>query len=473
MSHPLVSFTTYPRADRPFFSPFPFHPDPYYVPSIYNGNSFPRTQVPFHLSRSQDEPLKVRVEITNEVHRLVRSILDVKQVYKAFLDSKGEKAQMALDTMQKMLDNEDTPEDLRLPVLHAIVQLCRASGTYPQCLVLRGTRSDEHQPVASGRFGEIWRGYFEDRPVALKVARLIHKTRIDHFTKKFSGEATLWKSFIHPNLHPFYGIYWLEVPDHRVCLVSPWAENGNVAEYLKANPDIPRFPLVFDILAGLGYLHQRKVIHGNLKSANVLVSPGGSACLTDFGLSSIVDTDIIRWTSLETVTQTSGTVRWEAPELIDELDDGSAPKPTLLSDVYSLASVIYEVLTGRLPFHEFPHEATILSKVIKGITPTKPSAMDSPSMEITDEIWGVMKSCWSFDLSERPTVKQVYEALHQLPQPSLTEERIAQNHTEHKHSYTTPLAPQDFRTAIRGHANIGFSEEEVKLLQGYNVRDGT
>ncbi|KAF9448093.1 kinase-like protein [Macrolepiota fuliginosa MF-IS2] len=367
------------------------------------------------------------------------------------------------------LDNEDTPEDLRLPVLYAVMRLCRASGTYPQCLALWGVRCDERQPVTSGRFGEIWRGYFEDRPVALKVARLTQKAKIDHFTKNFSREAILWRSLTHPNLQPFYGIYRLGDPDNRVCLVSPWAENGNINEYLEANPEAPRFPLVFDILAGLGYLHQRKVVHGDLKCAcaNILMSPLGSACLADFGLSSVVDTEILRWTSLETMTQTGGTIRWEAPELMDELDDGSAPKPTLLSDVYSMASVMYEVLTGQIPFYEFPREATVLSKIMKGITPTKPS-MDS-TLELTDEVWGVMQSCWSLDPNERLTVEQTSEVLQQLPRPSLTEERIAQNQTKLKHPKITPLTPQDFIAAVRGHANVGFSEEEVKLLQEYTV----
>lgn len=43
------------------------------------------------------------------------------------------------------------------------------------------------------------------------------------------------------------------------------------------------------------------------------------------------------------MTQAGGTVRWEAPELMDELEDGTAPRPTPLSDVYSAASVMYEV----------------------------------------------------------------------------------------------------------------------------------
>ncbi len=77
--------------------------------------------------------------------------------------------------------------------------------------------------------------------------------------------------------------------------------------------------------------------------ANILISPDGSACLADFGLSSIVDPDVLRWTSLKTITKAGGTARWEAPELMDELEDGTSPRPTFLSGIYSVASVMYEV----------------------------------------------------------------------------------------------------------------------------------
>ncbi len=191
-------------------------------------------------------------------------------------------------------------------------------------------------------------------------------------------EAIVWSHLSHPNLLPFYGIY--QVDDHlgRVCLVSPWMENGNVTEYLKTHPDMPRLPLVcvyifalhgmiyhirqvHDILAGLGHLHKQFVVHGDLKGvhfvpgsnhtppgsyvfnqANILISNSGSACLADFGLSSIDDKEILRWTSLNTVIRVGGTVRWQAPELMDP-EDGS--RPTFSADVYSVASVMYEVLS--------------------------------------------------------------------------------------------------------------------------------
>ena len=76
---------------------------------------------------------------------------------------------------------------------------------------------------------------------------------------------------------------------------------------------------------------------------NVLVKRSGRACLADFGLANLVDENILRWTSIQTTGhQSSGTLRWQAPELIDPPSEESA-KATPASDIYSFACVCYEV----------------------------------------------------------------------------------------------------------------------------------
>jgi serine/threonine protein kinase len=62
--------------------------------------------------------------------------------------------------------------------------------------------------------------------------------------KDFSREAVLWRQLSHPNLLPFYGVYHFKEDRNRVCMVSPWMENGNVKGYLEGNPDANRISLV-------------------------------------------------------------------------------------------------------------------------------------------------------------------------------------------------------------------------------------
>ena len=69
----------------------------------------------------------------------------------------------------------------------------------------------------------------------------------------------------------------------------------------------------------------------------------GRGCLADFGLANLVDEDILRWTSVQTTGhQSGGTLRWQAPELIDPPSEELA-KATPASDIYSFACVCYEV----------------------------------------------------------------------------------------------------------------------------------
>ena len=97
---------------------------------------------------------------------------------------------------------------------------------------------------------------------------------------------------------------------------------------------------VSDVAAGVSYLHQKAIVHGDLKGVNILVTGSGKACLADFGLSNHVDAEMLTWTS-ESSANTGGTVRWQAPELFDPEKENS--KPTKETDVYAFSCVCYEV----------------------------------------------------------------------------------------------------------------------------------
>ncbi|KIK65971.1 hypothetical protein GYMLUDRAFT_158179, partial [Collybiopsis luxurians FD-317 M1] len=147
----------------------------------------------------------------------------------------------------------------------------------------------------------------------------------------------------HPNILSLYGAC-LEatVP----FLVMQYCRFGNLSHYLIENPDANRLDMVYDIVAGMTYLHGKNIIHADLKGVNILVDDKHHALVTDFGLSSVIDG--IRSRSMQSTTPSTraaqiGTLRWMAPECLDGM------KPSKASDIYSLAMTIWEVTTFQ-PF---------------------------------------------------------------------------------------------------------------------------
>jgi serine/threonine protein kinase len=102
---------------------------------------------------------------------------------------------------------------------------------------------------------------------------------------------------------------------------------------------------LLDVLSGLSYLHTNHIVHGDIKGANVLVDPQGRARLADLGSSRLTDAHILTWTSIVSTTPSSGTLLWQAPELLSAQLRGAErlPFPTTLSDMYAFGCLAYEV----------------------------------------------------------------------------------------------------------------------------------
>ncbi|KXN84508.1 hypothetical protein AN958_12422 [Leucoagaricus sp. SymC.cos] len=83
-----------------------------------------------------------------------------------------------------------------------------------------------------------------------------------------------------------------------------------------------------------------------ISRGNILILPNGSTCLADFGLSSIIDQEELKWNSIKTISKIGGTIRWEAPELLVWNPESENPKLAFKINVYSMVSMIYATLTS-------------------------------------------------------------------------------------------------------------------------------
>ncbi|KAF7345070.1 Protein kinase domain-containing protein [Mycena venus] len=329
----------------------------------------------------------------------ITSVLLDSQNYKCFLACSGSLAQRLLDLIQDLLDL--SYQSSYKPLLwKALLRLSRKSGLHPTCFTLSRVEKVGQQ-MAGGGFGDIWRGLVDGQTVAVKSIRIFLEEDVQTALKEFGREALIWRQLSHPNLLPFFGLYTL---DGRLSLVSPWMENGHLQQYLKGCPrDMDRLPLILDVAMGLEYLHKNHIVHGDLKSPNVLVTPSERACIADFGMSSIDDVMSLKITHT-TRSILGGTARYQAPELLE-----GASLNHFGSDVYAFACIGFEILTGAPPFSELANEMAVGIKVIAGKRPSRPQAI------ISDALWALLDHCWQQEQVERPTMLQVVESLKSCP----------------------------------------------------------
>src|SRR5687767_3458594 len=194
--------------------------------------------------------------------------------------------------------------------------------------------------LARGGMAEVHlaRDLLLDRPVALKVL-YPELSRDPTFVERFRREARAAANLNHPNIVSVYD--WGE-EDGTYFIVMEYVEGVTLRDLLVRNGPLEpgrAAAIVGDIAAGLGFAHEKGVVHRDVKPGNVLITSSGTVKVTDFG--------IARAGVSESLTQTGavmGTAVYFSPEQAQGLPtDGR-------SDLYSLGVVLYESVTGYPPF---------------------------------------------------------------------------------------------------------------------------
>ncbi|KAF8129311.1 kinase-like domain-containing protein [Boletus edulis] len=290
-------------------------------------------------------------------------------------------------------------------------------GRFPNDLTNQVTR-DGRDPVASGGFADIYRGMLRlDNGQSIKVAIKAIKTysgedsKFSKKQKRLRREIKVWLDLRHDNVLPLLGttMGFGQFP----AMVCPWVENGALTSYLNDRHDslsvIEILGLLNDVASGLQHLHSRFVVHGDLSGSNVLIHESGRACIADFGLSMLLTE--LGASTFATSFHARGTLRWTAPELLDlevpedDVDDDSPRvSATTQSDVYSFGSIMFQILSGKVPYHYYKREAQVLHAISKGKTPKRPS-----SALVTERRWMFIQRCWSAVDTLRPLSEKIVE----------------------------------------------------------------
>ncbi|KAF5350229.1 hypothetical protein D9758_007769 [Tetrapyrgos nigripes] len=344
-----------------------------------------------HLGPANSEDVDGEGLISAEtVIKRLESMIDDRNEYRRLLEQRGTLAQSLLDLLQTLRDHPDVEKRLRSKISNAMLGLSKNSGLYPSCLALDNVQKIGNHPVTAGGFGEIWKGLLGGEVICLKVVKIYGDSEVQKVVKEFLKEAIVWRQLDHPNILPFLGLYFLDASKQRICLISPWMDNGNLNHYLAdgSHGYTDRLTLAYDVACGLAYLHGEKIIHGDLKGVNILITAGGRATIADFGLSRVIESEAFTMTSRSS-RAVQGTARWLAPECMMKNQRASYQ-----SDVYAFGCIF----TGQLPFHHCQHDVAIVFELVKGNRPIRPPN----ELWVNDEVWAIMEDCWDEEASARP-----------------------------------------------------------------------
>ncbi|XP_058619148.1 raf-1 proto-oncogene, serine/threonine kinase a isoform X2 [Onychostoma macrolepis] len=210
--------------------------------------------------------------------------------------------------------------------------------------------------IGSGSFGTVYKGKWHG-DVAVKILKVTNPTP-EQF-EAFRNEVAVLRKTRHVNILLFMGYMTKE----NLAIVTQWCEGSSLYKHLHVQETNFQMFQLIDIARqtaqGMDYLHAKNIIHRDMKSNNIFLHEGLTVKIGDFGLATVK----ARWSGSQQVEQTSGSILWMAPEVIRMQDSNPYSSQ---SDVYSYGIVLFELMTGELPYSQIANRDQIIYMVGRG-----------------------------------------------------------------------------------------------------------
>ncbi|KAK8716852.1 hypothetical protein V6N13_044147 [Hibiscus sabdariffa] len=247
--------------------------------------------------------------------------------------------------------------------------------------------------IASGSYGDLYRGTYYSQEVAIKVLKPERVT--GELLREFSQEVFIMRKIRHKNVVQFIGACTRAA---NPCIVTELMARGSLYDYLHKQRGVFRLPsllkVALDVSKGMNYLHQNNIIHRDLKTANLLMDENQVVKVADFGVARVQAHSGV-------MTAETGTYRWMAPEVIEH-------KPyDHKADVFSFGIALWELLTGELPYSLLTPLQAAVGVVQKNLRPTIPQNTHPRLGEL-------LERCWQQDPTQRPNFSEIIEILQQI-----------------------------------------------------------
>lgn len=255
--------------------------------------------------------------------------------------------------------------------------------------------------IGRGNFGEVRKAQWKDLQVAIKT---IYRTGGETAKQEVYREMGILAQLRHPNILNFLGYVKHE---GNVMMVTDLMVGGSLFNFIRssfASIKKLRFNLVMDIVRGMIHLHDRRLVHRDLNTKNLLLDDHYSIKISDFGLS--------RPKHDHKMTMSVGFLGGMAPEVYRGNDY------TEKADVFSFAMVLYEILTGKESHHELNNVMMYAHDMAtKGYRPPLDDTVTAPEWN------NLVRRCWATDPQDRPSFSELITELHNIehskPAPSV------------------------------------------------------
>ncbi|CAM6106661.1 unnamed protein product [Calypogeia fissa] len=280
--------------------------------------------------------------------------------------------------------------------------------------------------LGGGCSGRLYKGKYLSQEVAIKIMELddmnvenesgtLRTVPAAELLQMFKQEVSIMRLVRHKNLVQFIGACsnW-----PKLCIVTELMAGGSVRDVIQSKGTGLEMPAALKVLRdaarGMDFLHRRGIVHRDLKAANLLIDEHDVVKVCDFGVARLKPAVLSsfvagNWTA--EMTAETGTYRWMAPEVLEH-------KPyDHKADVYSFGIMIWEVVTGEVPYAGLTPLQAAIGVVQRNLRPTMPETAPP-------KLTALAEACWHQDPEQRPEFSEAVAILEELVKPAVVKKTL-------------------------------------------------